>query len=120
MGKTVIGFMTTAAEHFPYERPRELSAQAARVLQGLEADLVVADRLVVDPTSAEAAAARFLEGKVDLVVSLCGSFTWDNMPVRVAQELRVPIVLWGLPEPPMAGGRLEANSLVGVTMNAAC
>jgi L-fucose isomerase-like protein len=65
------------------------------------------------------AVARFKEAGVDLLVSLVGSFTWDNMPVRVAQELNVPIILWGVPEPPMEGGRLEANSLVGVTMNAA-
>jgi len=114
-----VGFMTTAAEHFPYERPQQLSAQAASALQALEAEVVVAERLVVDPASAEAAAAQFLASGVDLLVSLCGSFTWDNMPVRVTQELNVPILLWGIPEPEMAGGRLEANSLVGVTMNAA-
>jgi L-fucose isomerase-like protein len=111
--------MATAAEHFPYERPQQLSAQAVSALQGLEAEIIVAERLVVDPASAEAAATQFLAAGVDLLVSLCGSFTWDNMPVRVAQELNVPILLWAVPEPEMAGGRLEANSLVGVTMNAA-
>ena len=66
------------------------------------------------------AVVRFLQDAgIDLLISLVGSFTWDNMPVRVAQELNVPIILWGVPEPPMHGGRLEANSLVGVTMNAA-
>ena len=119
MTTPVVGFMTTAAEHFPYERPRELQAQAIAALRSLNAELIVADELVTNPATAEAAASRFQEGRIDLLVSLCGSFTWDNMPVRVAQELNVPIVLWGVPEPPMAGGRLEANSLVGVTMNAA-
>ena len=119
MTRPTIGLMVTAAEHFPYQRPQELQRQAAAALRSLDASLVVADRLVVDPASAEAAAALFQAGRVDLLVSLCGSFTWDNMPVRVAQELNVPIVLWGVPEPPMTGGRLETNSLVGVTMNAA-
>ncbi|MGQ9683689.1 MAG: L-fucose/L-arabinose isomerase family protein [Anaerolineae bacterium] len=119
MTKPTIGLMVTAAEHFPYERPRELQAQAAAALRSVNADVIVADELVTNPATAEAAAVRFQESRIDLLVTLCGSFTWDNMPTRVAQELNVPIVLWGIPEPPMVGGRLEANSLVGVTMNAA-
>jgi len=119
MTRPIMGFMTTAAEHFPYERPQQLATMATEALQAMDVDLVVADRLVTDPASAEAAAARFQDAGVDLLVSLCGSFTWDNMPVRVAQELNVPILLWAVPEPKMTGGRLEANSLVGVTMNAA-
>jgi L-fucose isomerase-like protein len=111
--------MTTAAEHFPYERPQQLAALAIKALRAMTADLVVADDLVTDPATAEATAARFRDAGVDLLVSLCGSFTWDNMPVRVAQELNVPILLWAVPEPEMTGERLEANSLVGVTMNAA-
>ena len=63
--------------------------------------------------SALAATARFKEAGIDLLISLVGSFTWDNMPVRVAQELNVPILLWGVPEPPMMGGRLEAFSEPG-------
>ena len=89
MPKPVIGFMTTGSEHFPYERPKELHAQAAKLLKGLDADLIVADRLVVDSASAQAAVARFHEAKADFLVSLCGAFTWDNMPVRVAQELEL-------------------------------
>jgi len=119
MNKLVVGFMVTAAEHFPYEQPRALEGLARQVLSTLPVDLVVSDRLVVDPASALEAAAKFKAAGIDLLISLVGSFTWDNMPVRVAQELNVPILLWGVPEPPMQGGRLEANSLVGVTMNAA-
>ena len=119
MEKLNVGFMVTAAEHFPYEQPHALDTQAHQVLEKLNINLVAADQLVVDPPSAQAAASKFKEAGIDLLISLVGSFTWDNMPVRVAQELNVPIILWGVPEPPMQGGRLEANSLVGVTMNAA-
>jgi L-fucose isomerase-like protein len=119
MDKLTVGFMVTAAEHFPYDQPNALNTQARQVLEKLNLNLVAADRLVFDPASAQAAVTRFKEAKIDLLISLVGSFTWDNMPVRVAQELNLPIILWGVPEPPMQGGRLEANSLVGVTMNAA-
>jgi L-fucose isomerase-like protein len=119
MKKPVIGFMVTAAEHFPYDQPNQLKTAGIRALQALPVELVAAERLVYDADSALAAAALFKDKGIDLLVSLVGSFTWDNMPVRVAQELNVPILLWGVPEPPMEGGRLEANSLVGVTMNAA-
>jgi L-fucose isomerase-like protein len=119
MSKLVVGFMVTAAEHFPYDQPRALDAQARQALAKLPVDLVCSDRLVVDPLSAQEAVEKFKAAGVDLLVSLVGSFTWDNMPVRVVQELNVPVLLWGVPEPPMQGGRLEANSLVGVTMNAA-
>lgn len=119
MKKPVVGFMVTAAEHFPFDQPKALDVQARQALEKLNLELVASDRLVYNPETALAAAACFKEAGVDLIISLVGSFTWDNMPVRVAQELNVPIVLWGVPEPPMQGGRLEANSLVGVTMNAA-
>lgn len=119
MEKPVVGFMVTAAEHFPYDQPNDLSGRARQALEKLDLTLAPFDRLVVNPSSALAATAQFKEAGVDLLISLVGSFTWDNMPVRVAQELNVPILLWGVPEPPMMGGRLEANSLVGVTMNAA-
>jgi L-fucose isomerase-like protein len=111
--------MVTAAEHFPFDQPKALDVQARQALEKLNLELVASDRLVYNPETALAAAACFKEAGVDLIISLVGSFTWDNMPVRVAQELNVPIILWGVPEPPMEGGRLEANSLVGVTMNAA-
>jgi len=119
MEKLVVGFMVTAAEHFPYDQPNALNAQAREVLGKLNLTLVPSERLVYDPASAMEAVAKFKAAGIDLLISLVGSFTWDNMPVRVAQELNVPILLWGVPEPPMQGGRLEANSLVGVTMNAA-
>jgi L-fucose isomerase-like protein len=119
MKKLVVGFMVTAAEHFPYDQPKALDVQARQALAKLNLELVAADRLVYDSETAMAAAARFKAAGVDVIISLVGSFTWDNQPIRVAQELNVPIILWGVPEPPMAGGPLEANSLVGVTMNAA-
>jgi L-fucose isomerase-like protein len=119
MIKPTVGFMVTAAEHFPYDQPKALDIQGRQALEKLNLDLVASESLVYNPETALAAAARFKHAGVDLIISLVGSFTWDNMPVRVAQELNVPLVLWGVPEPPMQGGRLEANSLVGVTMNAA-
>ena len=119
MEKPIVGFMVTAAEHFPYDQPNALNAQAREVLSKLDMTLIPSEHLVYDPRGAMEAAAHFKAAGVELLISLVGSFTWDNMPVRVAQELNVPILLWGVPEPPMQGGRLEANSLVGVTMNAA-
>jgi L-fucose isomerase-like protein len=119
MKKPIVGFMVTAAEHFPYDQPNDLNGRARQALEKLDLTLAPFDHLVVNPPSALAATERFKEAGIDLLISLVGSFTWDNMPVRVAQELNVPILLWGVPEPPMMGGRLEANSLVGVTMNAA-
>jgi L-fucose isomerase-like protein len=119
MDKLNVGFMVTAAEHFPYDQPNALNTQARQVLEKLQLNLVAVEGLVYDPASAQTAVNKFKEAGIDLLISLVGSFTWDNMPVRVAQEMNVPIILWGVPEPPMKGGRLEANSLVGVTMNAA-
>jgi len=119
MEKPVVGFMVTAAEHFPYNQPNALNVQAREVLSKLDLILVPYERLVFEPSAAIEAAAQFKAAGIDLLISLVGSFTWDNMPVRIAQELNVPIILWGVPEPPMQGGALEANSLVGVTMNAA-
>ncbi|MCC6958104.1 MAG: L-fucose/L-arabinose isomerase family protein [Anaerolineales bacterium] len=119
MEKPIVGFMVTAAEHFPYEQPNALNAQAREALSKLDMKIIPSERLVYNPSGAMEAAATFKAAGIDLLISLVGSFTWDNMPVRVAQELNVPIILWGVPEPPMHGGRLEANSLVGVTMNAA-
>jgi L-fucose isomerase-like protein len=120
MDPLIVGFMVTAAEHFPYEQGNDLNRRCIEMLSKRDIELVFADRLVVDPDSAYAAANKFRSAGIDVLISMVSSFTWDNMPVRVAQELGdIPVLLWGVPEPPMLGGRLEANSLVGVTMNSA-
>jgi L-fucose isomerase-like protein len=120
MEKLVVGFMVTAAEHFPYDQPNDLNRRCVDALSNWDIELVSADSLVVNPDSALEAANKFKKAGVDALISMVGSFTWDNMPIRVVQELKkLPIILWGVPEPPMAGGRLEGNSLVGVTMNSA-
>ena len=90
MEKPIVGFMVTAAEHFPYDQPNDFNVAGPRGVEKLDLTLVPIDRLVYDPSSALAAAAQFKEAGVDLLISLVGSFTWDNMPVRVAQELNVP------------------------------
>jgi L-fucose isomerase-like protein len=90
-------------------------------LRQLGHEIVAHDRIVVDSSEALSAAERMRRADVDLLVVLVGTFTQDPVMTNLIQNVRVPVVLWAVPEvalrrPP--GGPSESGGLVGVIMNA--
>ena len=116
-----IGFATTMSGRWPRELPEQRRAEYGAFVKANfpKARIVEADGVVNSPGDVAAAVQKLKTGGIDLLVMVYGAFTGDDIPTVMAQELRVPIVLWAPYEPPFDGGRLLANALVAATMNAA-
>lgn len=115
------GFVTTMSGRWPRELPEKRFREYGDFLRATLGDeaVVAAPALVDGPDALALAIDCFRKEGVELVVMVYGAFTGDDVPCAIAQELRVPIVLWAPTEPPFDGGRLLANALVAATMNAA-
>lgn len=118
-----VGFVTTVSGRWPRELPSERLATYEKFLreQDYQDVQITAFPMLVDsPQALAEAIAAMREAKVDLVIQLYGAFTGDDVCTLLAEELRVPILLWAPYELPFEReDRLYANALVAVTMNAA-
>lgn len=116
-----IGFAVTMSGRWPRELPEQRRAEYGAFIRSNypKASIIEADGVVNTRDDVVAAARKFKTAGVDLMIMVYGAFTGDDIPTCMAQELRVPIVLWAPYEPPFEGGRLLANALVAATMNAA-
>lgn len=119
--KLNVGLITTVSGRWPTELPtkrhHDYSAWLADNFPTM--NIVKADKLAVDMKDVEEVIISFRKAAVDLVILLLGAFTGDNAASLIAEELKVPVMIWAPYEPPFDGGRLMANSLVSATMNAA-
>jgi L-fucose isomerase-like protein len=80
---------------------------------------VIAERLTDSPVRAQETAQLLKQNGVDLLIMVYGAFSEDNICTCLAEELKVPIILWAPYEPPFNGERLKSNALVALTMNSA-
>lgn len=116
-----LGFITTLSGRWPRELPGkrqiEYGSWLAENLPGV--NLIKAGQLGDSPAAIEDICLDFKRQDVDLVVQVYGAFTGDDVAAMIADRLGVPIILWAPYEPAFNGGRLLANALVAVTMNAA-
>ena len=82
-----------------------------------EHEIIGGDEVVAFEPELLAARERFRAGRVDCVVFQFLTFSLGTLVPLAANDLRVPSVLWSVPEPPMTGGRLAANSFCAANMN---
>ncbi len=111
------GFVTLAGTDFDYEWARGIFRRTKEALTKVEADWISPPDVVITPQDLGSAIKALSEAGVECVVVQNGTFAWGGHVVGLAEELRVPILLWALPEPEVPG-RLRSNSLCGVNMNA--
>lgn len=97
------------------EALRERSKKFLASLPGVS--VVAGDRMIEDETQAMQVLEECKRQRVDLVVGHMLSFSLGVVLPRFALALRVPTVLWSIPEPDPQGGRLRANSFCAVNMN---
>ena len=116
-----LGFLTTVSGRWPRELPQRRHLQYGQYIKNELpfAKMIAAEGIVDSPQKQRACVERFRKEGVDLVIMVYGAFTGDDVCTCLAEELRVPLVLWAPFEPPFDGGRLLANALVSVTMNSA-
>ena len=119
--KLNLGLITTVSGRWPRELPASRNNEYSQWLEnnfpGI--NLIKSESIAVDNKDVERIADDFKRQSVDVVIVLIGAFTGDNVATYIAEELKVPVILWAPYEPPFDGGRLMANALVCATMNAA-
>lgn len=118
--KLNVGFLTTVSGRWPQEVALRRDEVYPTWLNTFpQINVIKHDTIAVNNGEVQAIAEKFKKNSVDLVVLVIGAFTGDYPATYLAEELRVPIILWAPTEPPFDGGRLKSNALVSATMNAA-
>lgn len=116
-----VGFATTYSGRWPEKLPESRYREYGQWLRERVGEhLIEYSSPVNTNVQLDEAIELFGEKKVDLVIMLYGAFTGDDVPVALADQLNVPLILWAPEEPYYErDARLYANALVALTMNAA-
>jgi L-fucose isomerase-like protein len=119
-----LGLACLARSRFDYVTARAIYQRSVAALKAFDGvELIAPDDLILDnpdepvPGLIAKAAAFFSAAQIDAIIIQSGTFTMGDMALELLESLKVPIVLWALPEPDWDGGRLKLNSLVGLNVN---
>ncbi len=118
--KFTIGYVPCAKSSWADARLDQIREQGLAVLKEAMPDATVAggDALITTDQEADQLADTFAQSQVDVLVIHFTTFALGTIVPMLAKRLKVPVVFWSMPEPPMQGGRLSANSFCAVNMNA--
>lgn len=115
---------TTATPHFPVKTALEYCHKAKALFSGKSYNVLFnlnfTPGLITEYRPNDHDGLAELSSKnIDLLVIIQGTFTWDNIMMRLADTFpQSSILIWALPESGFASGVLELNSLCGALMNA--
>jgi len=112
-----IGFVPIARPTFDTKLARQLTQQVYTRLQAAGYQLQGDTTLVMNSDDIQARIAELQRAPVDLALLLQSSFADSSMALQLARALRLPLLLWALPEAQL-GGRLRINSFCGVHLAA--
>lgn len=63
-------------------------------------------------------AINFFNAKgLDGFILMSATFHLGQLALKVAKNMKIPLLIWALPEPPYNGGRVRLNSLVGAHLD---
>lgn len=116
--KLKVGYACLARLSFDGAYAKGLFERSLKQLAMLDIELVHGTELTVTEEDAESLAERFHVERVDVVLVQYGTFALGTLMPMLAERLSVPFILWGVPEPSLAGPKLRSNSLCGINMNA--
>lgn len=74
--------------------------------------------MIASEPQAIEACELFRNENVDAIVCFFATFSLGTIVPLIANKLKVPVILWSMPEPPANGQRLQANSFCAANMNA--
>lgn len=117
-----VGFITTLSGRWPQELPNKRLVDYGSWLDKnlKDVNLIKTEEIVNTSDKVQETIRRFKHAEVDIIVMLYGAFTGDDISTQLADDLKVPIILWAPYEPPFEKDtRLWSNALVAATMNAA-
>lgn len=114
-----VGFITTVSGRWPRPLPIERNQTYTAWLRENAGDveIIAFDHVIDSRERIQEAITRLRAEGAELVIMLYGAFTGDDVSTRIAEELKLPLILWAPREPDVHGGRLLSNALVAMTMN---
>ncbi len=118
MEKVNTGFMSVAEMMLDVDRARNIAHESVKMLQRLGAEVIQPEDLVTNLKEAEIAGERFRSKDIDVLIIQHGTFSLGYLSIEVVRSLDVPLVLWGIPEPPLNGSPYTCGSMVGLIMHA--
>jgi L-fucose isomerase-like protein len=116
MKKLKVGYLSLVKGSWINDTLEAKRQNALVLLNSLDADIVDCGKLIQSEAEARECVELFKD--VDCVIAHSITFSLGAIVPMMARRLNVPVVFWSEPEPPMQGGRLEANSFCLTNMNA--
>ena len=113
-----VGYACLARLSFDGAYAKELFARSLKSLSVLDIEVIHALDLTVTEEDAEALVERFHAERVDVALIQYGTFALGTLMPILADRLNIPFILWGVPEPSLAGPKLRSNTLCAINMNA--
>jgi L-fucose isomerase-like protein len=117
--KLKIGVICLARKTFDFEAASDIYKGIIENYEMREdVEFVFVKKTVIEPEEAKAAAEELLKHNVDGVAIISGTFHLGHLALIINNEIKKPLLLWGLPELPYNGGKIRLNSVCGVNLNA--
>lgn len=115
-----IGYLPLAKGNWLSPWRDSMHKEGLNTVKNLSANhtIVGGETLVTTEDEARALLEKFETAQVDVVLCHFIGFASGTIPPLVVQRTKTPILFWSMPEPPMDGGPILANSFCAVNMNA--
>ena len=117
MGRLKVGVVYLARRTFDVELAESIAVQVQSLLAELPIECLGSSRLLFDEEQASKELSNLRAESIDLLLVAQLTFTDATMTVKVAEELKLPLLLWSFPEN-RTGERLRLNSLCGANLAA--
>ncbi|MCL2057450.1 MAG: L-fucose/L-arabinose isomerase family protein [Oscillospiraceae bacterium] len=113
-----VGFVTLSRVTFSLDFAKSIYERSLKILSAMGVEIVAYDKLALEVEDARAAAKKFHDHDIDLLIIQNGTFAAADLTIELSVLTSVPIILWAIPEPAVNGARLLANSFCGANLNA--
>ncbi|HBE01338.1 MAG: hypothetical protein A2096_09620 [Spirochaetes bacterium GWF1_41_5] len=115
--KINIAWLPLAKASWLDNRVNEVFEHTQKILGSLSNTIIAPKQVITSEEEAAAAAQLFTEKKADVIIVQAITFSLGSIIPAVTRICRAPIILWSMPEPPMHGGRIKANSFCSANLN---
>lgn len=118
MSKLCIGFVCIGRFSFDIKYAHKLAKEASKQLQTLDYDWVIFEEIVEIENQAYQLVSELKTKKVDLLITMYGTFGLGTLSQIFTELKDVPIILWGIPEPSLHENKFRLNSFCAINLNA--
>ncbi len=117
--KWKVGYLPLTKGSWMNPSLEEKRKNALKTMKNLSPDWAVVggEKMIAFEPEALEMLECFAGERVDAIVCQFMTFSLGTIVPLIANRLKVPVILWSMPEPPANGGRLQANSFCAANMN---